>query len=239
MGIAAGFALLSLGWLVSGAFGHSGRPPPPPATPPPNVKEIPKDDRAQYRSYVTSISPRVPGLTALIVGRQTKLKITWIGRTPLIVEGTQGEPMVRMSAKGVEINELSPSAYLSAERYGRVPIPADVDPNASPRWRKIESPGPISWYEHRAQWMKASRPAAVGDGARAVGLFHWQVPARLGTRQIRIRGALDWLPDPAAIREERSEVSSPLLSALILIAALAVGALVGVFVRRRLDPDAA
>jgi hypothetical protein len=236
----AGCALALLGLVAPpSALGHPAKPPPPPVYPPREVEEIPAEDEDQYRSYVTAIRPRIPGLKARIIGNQEKLELRWTGRRPLIVEGSQGEPMARMNSNGIFVNELSPTAHLSTERYGRAPLPVNADPSAEPEWRLIETPGPISWYEHRAQWMEAERPAIVGDGARGVTIFHWKVPARLGGREISIRGALDWVPDPAAIREQQSDVSSPLLSAAFLIMAAGLGWLAGVGVRRWVAPDAA
>jgi len=245
--IPVGFAFVFAGavFLSSAAFGapaafaHPAAPPPPPARPPPVVDPIPPDDEDQYVSRVTSIKPRVPGLEVRILGGQEKIEFTWTGKHWLVVEGVEGEPMVRMSARGIEINERSSTAFLSADRYAEVAVPGTVDPSAQPRWRRIESPGPISWYEHRAQWMTAERPEVVGDGDRGTTVFHWRIPARLGDRQLVIRGSLDWLPDPDAIRAERSEVSSPLASAGILAATMALGALVGVFVRRRVESEPA
>lgn len=234
---AAALFLSSVVFDAPAALAHPAKPPPPPAAPPPVVDPIPAEDEDQYRSQVSSVRPPVPGLEARIVGNQDKLELTWTGETPLVVEGVEGEPMVRMSARGIELNERSPTAYLSADRYAEVSVPGVVDPDAPPRWRRVESPGPISWYEHRAQWMNASRPEVVGDGGQGTTIFHWRVPARLGDREVVIRGSLDWLPDPSAIRAERSEVSSPLASAGILAAAMALGALVGVVVRRRIELD--
>ncbi len=215
------------------AAGHPATPPPPPAYPPQEAEEIPEEDEERYRSRVTAIKPPVRGLRARIVGNQEKLEVTWTGEPALVVMGTQGEPMVRMSARGIDINERSPSAYLSAERYARVTLPVAADPRAPPRWRRIESPGSMSWYDHRAQWMRTERPEIVGEGDRPVTIFHWRVPARLGERRIVIEGALDWVPDPSAIRAERSRASSPLLSAAILSVALAAGWLGGMHLRRR------
>jgi hypothetical protein len=219
------------------AFAHPAKPPPPPAAPAPDVEPIPAEDEDQYVSHVTAVRPRVPGLEARIVGNQDKLEVTWTGDSPLVVDGVEGEPMLRMSSRGIEINERSPSAYLSSDRYAEVSMPGQADADAPPRWRRIEDPGPISWYEHRAQWMRAERPGVVGDGADGTTVFHWSIPARLGGQELAIRGSLDWLPDPAAIRAERSEVSSPLLSALILAVAMGLGALTGVAIRSRLEPD--
>jgi hypothetical protein len=62
-----------------------------------------------------------------------------------------------------------------------------------------------------------------------------EVPALLGGQQIRLVGALDWAPDPSAIRAERSSTSGELLTAAILLAAMALGAGVGVIYRRRVE----
>jgi hypothetical protein len=217
------------------AFAHPAKAPPPPIAPPAVVERIPPEDEDQYVSHVIAVRPEVEGLEVRVIGGQEKLEVEWTGDTPLVVEGTQGEPMLRLSSRGVEINERSQSAYLSTDRYADVTVPGTVDPKAPPRWQRIDSPGPISWYEHRAQWMDSERPEVVGDGADGMTVFHWTVPMRLGEREIRIRGSLDWLPDPAAIRAERSEVPSPLLSALILALTMGAGALVGVGIRSRLE----
>lgn len=223
------------------AAGHPVGPPPAPEEPPQRVDPIPAEDRDLYHSRVTSIEPPIPGLEAEVLGGDDQLRVTWTGRPPLVIEGTQGEPMLRLSAGGIEINERSPSAYLSGDRYAQVALPGGVDPAAPPRWRLIESPGSFTWYEHRAHWLETERPAAVGDGTRPVAIFHWRVPATLGGRRVTINGDLDWIPDPDAIRDQRSEVSSPLLSALILLGAMALGAGIGVLYRRRHEsrPDPA
>ena len=217
----------------SHAYAHPATPPPPVTDPTPQLEKIPAEDEGQYHSYVTAIKPRVPGLRARIIGGQDKLAVTWTGQQPLVVLGVEGEPMLRMSSRGIETNENSPSAYLSAERYARVSVPVTASPRATPSWRLIDTPGPISWYEHRAQWMEASRPPVVENGSVGLTIFHWKIPARLGKRDIQIQGALDWRPDPGAIRAQRSDVSSPLLSALILAVAMGFGALMGVYVRGR------
>jgi hypothetical protein len=227
-------ALLALG---GGAIAHTARPPPPLVAPPSGIEEIPEDDEPLYHSYVTGISPPVRGLEARILGPQDKLEVRWTGGEPLVIEGAQGEPMIRISRRGIEVNDRSASAHLSAERYGRVPIPGTVAPSARPAWRLIDSPGPISWYEHRAQWMEAERPEVVGDGTRSTTVFHWTVPARLAGRRVAIRGNLDWIADRGAIRDRRSDVSSPLLSAAILVLAMAIGAGIGVAVRDRFAPE--
>jgi hypothetical protein len=231
--------LLALATLdISPAHAHPANPPPPPDAPPRQVDPIPEDDEELYHSRVRRISPAIPGLTARILGGDDRIQVSWTGQPPLVIEGTQGEPMIRLSSDGVKVNERSPSVYLSGERYARVPIPAVVDAGAQPRWRPIESPGAFAWYEHRAHWMEAERPPIVGDGAEPKPIFHWQVPALLGDRPVVISGDLDWVPDPGAIRAERSESSGELLTAVLLLAAMALGAAAGVIFRRRVESPA-
>lgn len=192
---------------------------------------IPPEDVPRYRSEVTGVSPPIPGLEPRIVGTQDKLEATWLGATPLVIQGLDGEPMIRMSGRGISINLRSPYAYKSGERFGRADPPAGADPSAPPVWNKIASPGSFSWYEHRAQWMRAERPSVVGDGGSATLIRDWEVPATLGGRDLSITGVLEWVPDPQAVRDNASEVSSPALSALILTGALVLGALIGARVR--------
>ncbi|MGI8460862.1 MAG: HupE/UreJ family protein, partial [Solirubrobacterales bacterium] len=137
--ISASIALTALVfWSPPAALAHTAQGPPPPTGPPPVVSEVPEPDQDRYRSRVSGIVPPVPGLEARILGNQEKLEVTWTGRRPLVVIGTQGEPMLRFSDAGVEINEVSPSAYLSADRYAEVALPGDVNPQAPPRWKLID-----------------------------------------------------------------------------------------------------
>jgi len=228
-GVALIGAMALAGLTAPSASGHPSSAPVPESETLPSL--IPPGDIPRYRSEVTGISPPVPRLELRIVGTQDRLEATWLGAEPLVIEGVGGEPMIRMSVRGVSINALSPYAYKSGERFGRADPPAEADPDAPPVWNKIAPPGPISWYEHRAQWMRAERPSVVGDGASATLIRNWEVPATLGGRELSITGVLEWVPEPQAVRDKASEVSSPALSALILTGALVLGALIGARVR--------
>lgn len=194
---------------------------------------IPPQDRPSYHSRVTAVEPALPGLRARILGNQDLLEVVWRGSAPLEILGTGGEPMFRVSRRGVEVNRHSPSAWRSLERFGRVPVPDYADPRLAPRWEQLVGPGPWRWNEHRAQWMRAQRPEVVGDGSRRRKVLDWAVPVRAGSRTARIRGTLRWVPNPEAVREQRSEVSSPLLSLAIVAAAMLLGAAIGAQVRDR------
>ena len=215
-----------------GALAH-GPPAPPEQTRVPRGNLIPAADRESYLSRVTSVSPRMPGLRARVLGHQDLLEVTWRGATPAVVLGAEGEPMFRLGPGGVEVNRHSPTAWKSAERFGRLRVPEYARPLAAPRWELLAKPGPWRWSEHRVQWMTGKRPTVVGDGTARRKIQDWTVPVRVGERTVRINGKLEWLPNPDALREQRSEVSSPLLSLAIVLGALGFGAFVGMVVRDR------
>ena len=241
--IPTGCALLSaatvfLGSVMTGVAIAHGPPVAPEQLRVPKGNLIPKADRDSYVSRVTAVSPRVPGLRARVLGHQELLELTWRGAAPLVVVGRQGEPMFRVGRGGVEVNRHSPTAWESAERFARLRVPDYASPRAVPRWEPLAGPGPWRWNEHRAQWMTAKRPAVVGDGATRRRIADWTVPVRIRDRTVRISGTLEWLPDAHAAREQRTGgETSPLLSLAIVLAAMAVGAVVGVGVRDRPRPE--
>ncbi len=233
--LAAAVAVLLV--MPAAAPAHPGGRP----GPPPNLAGlphlIPKGDRASYHSQVLLVRPRQAGLKAEVLGTQDTIEIVWKGRTPLIVVGRYGEPMFRLTRAGVEANERSPTVWQAVERFGRSPIPADADGDAPPEWRQLDAgAGPWRWQDPRIQWRGAKRPAAVGDGAQRTRIRRWSIPVRIGDREARVEGALDWIPSAAIVRDQRSHVSEPLLSALVLLVALALGAWIGARVRDRRAP---
>lgn len=231
--VAALLPALALAILGHGpaALAHTAGPPRPPAVEVQAVEEIPAEDTERYLSRVAGVEAPIDGLETRIVGPQEKIEVTWTGVEPLVVEGYRGEPMLRMSAGGVEVNSRSPSAYLSGDRYAAITVPPQADPDAAPRWSPLESAGPISWYDHRTHWMRAERPPIVGGGDQALTIFHWRVPLRLAGERFAISGNLGWLPEPA----EASAGSSPLLKIGILAGIAVLAGAIGIRIGRRFD----
>jgi hypothetical protein len=232
--VAAGAAAGLLACLggAHATFAH-GPPIPPELLRVPKGNLIPKGDRESYFSRVTSVSPRVAGLQVRMLGHQELLELTWRGRTPLVVVGGEGEPMFRIGRGGVEVNRHSPSAWRSAERFGRLRVPDYASPRAVPLWEPLAGPGPWRWNEHRAQWMTAKRPAVVGDGGTRRKIHDWTVPVRIGRRPVRISGTLEWVPAAKPRSDGGSQASSPLLWGAFLLAMLGLGAARAVKLRGR------
>jgi hypothetical protein len=219
--------------LPAGATAHPARPEEPTS---PQIRNylIPEDDRPRYRSRVTAIDPRLPELRARVQGGQDRFELEWRGQAPLLVGDGHGDPMFRMSPIGVEVNRRSPAVWRSVERFGRVPIPKGAKRDLRPEWQILTGPGVWRWFDYRIQWRRRERPAVVGDGLRRTTILRWRIPVRTyDGRSATIHGVLEWLPDPGEVRGARSDVSNPLLSAFILLAAMAGGGGIGVVVRER------
>jgi hypothetical protein len=220
------------GWVAPAtALGH---PSPQPAGPQ-KPSLIPREDLPRYRSRVTAVRPPIPGLRVGVADRQDRLVVIWPGDPVLTVYGEHGEPMVQFEPQTIDINVRSPSVWRYGERFGRVRVPDYVDPSARPAWKVVSPPAELQWFDHRIHWMRGTRPPDVGDGLRPVTIRRWRIPVSVAGRRSVIEGVLQWEPDPDEVRAARSEVSSPLLSAAILAAALTLGAGIGVLIRRRVD----
>jgi hypothetical protein len=152
-----------------------------------------------YSSEVRTIAPAGAGLSARVLDRDDRIELRNATGQTVIVEGYGGEPYARLSADGtVAVNTRSPALYLNGDRFADVDVPARADEGAPPRWRTVSRSGRFEWHDHRAHWMGAERPAKVSDPERRTRVFDWEVPIRVGARDGRIAGTLDWIGRPDA-----------------------------------------
>src|SRR5688572_13866479 len=84
-------------------------------------------------------APEVEGVTWEILGGDQYLQVTNTSDTTIIVPGYEEEPYLRVGPDGVEENQASRATYENKDRYAEVTeeIPADVGPEAEPRWKKV------------------------------------------------------------------------------------------------------
>lgn len=118
-----------------------------------------------YSSEVTTIEPPVSGVEFGVVGGDAFVYVKTEPGVVVEVLGYRAEPYLRIEADGtVNRNELSPTRWLSEERYGNE-TPPQADHEAPPQWVKIANNGEHFWHDHRAHWMNPSRPpgAEAGD----------------------------------------------------------------------------
>jgi len=117
-----------------------------------------------YNTEVTAIDPAVDGVVVGIVGGDAFVSIDVDPGVVVEVVGYNAEPFLRIEADGtVRRNELSPTRWLSEERYGNE-TPDIADPLAPPEWVAVGENGTYLWHDHRAHWMNPNRPPGAEPG---------------------------------------------------------------------------
>jgi hypothetical protein len=179
-----------------------------------------------YRSYVTSVVPHVPGLGLEVLEFADRLILTNHSGQTVTVYGYQGDPYARVLADGtVQLNTRSPAYYLNQNFYGQVTVPASASPTAPPHWGTVDRTGQLEWHDHRIHWMSPIPPAKVKDKNRRTLIFQWQVPIQVGARRGVINGNLFWVP--------LADSSTPVAAIVALVVLAILGLLVVLYTRRR------
>jgi hypothetical protein len=179
---------------------------------------------SKYRSEITAVRPRVPGLTVEVLQFADRLHlVNRTGRT-VTVYGYEGEPYARVLANGTaERNGRSPATYLNESFYGEVSVPPQADAKAAPHWQVIDRTGQIEWHDHRIHYTSPAVPPQVKDRGRRTLIFGWKVPISVGSVPGAIEGKLFWVP----------ENSSAPVGAIVAGVLIALGGLALVLVVRR------
>lgn len=149
---------------------------------------------SSYRTKVTDLTPTTPGLTATSLENGEAITLSNTSATPVIVEGYQGEPYLKVTAAGVWQNDLSPAVYLNKEQTIGA-IPNDANATQAPRWTKVSDGHRAQWHDHRIHWMGATEPPAVAaDPGKPHLVATWHIPLRVGATTGEITGTLRYLP---------------------------------------------
>jgi hypothetical protein len=190
----------------------------------------PIDDQGSsfhYRSNITSIDPRPPGLKVEVLEFADRLLLVNHTGREVTVYGYAGEPYARVLANGTaEQNANAPATYLNRDFYGDVNPPPSATPSARPRWEVVDRTGQFEWHDHRIHYMSPAVPPQVKDRGRRTLVFDWRVPIRVGARRGAIDGALYWTP-------ESSRVSTAAIALGVAIALAGLGLVLLVRRRRR------
>src|SRR5271167_3363463 len=178
-----------------------------------------------YRTYITSITPHVPGLSIEVLEFADRLLLrNHTGKT-ITVFGYSGEPYARISADGTaEQNTRSPAVYLNTNFYAEVTVPPYASASAAPKWEAVDRTGVFEWHDHRIHWMSPVTPPEVKDTGQRTKIFDWSVPIAVGTQRGSIDGELFWVP------ESSKAPTGAIVAFVVLVVA---GAVIVIFVRRR------
>lgn len=150
-----------------------------------------------YESRVVSITPSTDAISVAFIGGDSFVELTVAAGHEVIVLGYNGDPYLRFDADGsVWENDASPTRYLNEDRFGAADVPAEADPQADPRWRRVGSGGRYAWHDHRTHWMNEARPPAASPGDQ---ILEAAVPLRVDGVDVQIVVASFWLPGPGSV----------------------------------------
>lgn len=153
-----------------------------------------------YRSTVVTIDPPTRGVRVDVVGGDSFLRLrTEPGRT-VVVLGYDNEPYLRFNTDAsVEENLRSPAVLLNTARYGTLaPQPAEVDPKAEPRWRRVGGGAEYAWHDHRVHWMGKAKPPQLGTAATGK-VDDWTVPLLVDGTPVTVQGTLELTAAPTPL----------------------------------------
>ena len=113
-----------------------------------------------YESRVVSITPLTDAISVAFIGGDSFMELTVADGHRVIVFGYGGDAYLRFDADGsVWENDASPTRYLNEDGFAAADVPAEPDPQAAPRWRRVGSGGRHAWHDHRTHWMNEARPS--------------------------------------------------------------------------------
>jgi len=121
------------------------------------------------------------GVRARVIDGDRKLELTALPPTRAVVQGYGGEPFLRFSPAGVELNLRSPTAV--SDRLGPAGVAPAMSPTAGPRWSLLTRGHRFAWHDHRL----GPRPDAGGGVGRVAS---WSIPIVVDGRPQLIRGGL-------------------------------------------------
>jgi hypothetical protein len=134
-------------------------------------------------SYLARISSVPRGIEAKVVDGDQRL---WLRVSPsldVVVVGLRGEPYLRFSADGIEVNTRSVTYYLNRARAAS--LPPGLGSGTPPAWKRVTTAHSTSWHEDR---LHALALAAHAAGTRYLG--RWSVPLLVDGRRASIIGGL-------------------------------------------------
>ncbi len=140
-----------------------------------------------YRARVTSTGASGE-LSAAIIDGDRKLELRVPATSTVVVLGYAGEPFLRFTPAGVDVNDRSPSAIATKlARRGSVPA---LDPKAPPSWSHVSDGHRFSWHDHRL----GPRPGRTYPEGDVAG---WTIPMVVDGHPQAISGRLLHASGPA------------------------------------------
>jgi hypothetical protein len=151
------------------------------------------DSFGTYVTKVAGITPALPGVTVRSPANGEEITVTNTSSTPLIVEGYQQDPYLKVTKDGVWENKLSPAVALN--KLSVIEVPKGSSATAAPVWVKLNSTNHAQWHDHRIHWMGTVNPPMVQkDPGKPHLIKDWTIPIHFGDTTASITGTLTYKP---------------------------------------------
>ena len=158
-------------------------------------------------SFLVSADPAPTGLSVqALPGRLPGLFLTADPGVDATVLGRGGEPFLRFTDAGVEVNERSRTHVEDRAARGETA----GTPSTEPAFRLV-SPGARSytWLDVRLRYPEdlPPEPALRADGPTR--LQRWEVPVLVADRPLAVTGAISWVPEAEAAATASGAAAEP------------------------------
>ena len=143
-----------------------------------------------YRTYITSITPKTPGLSVEVLEFADRLLLrNHTGKT-VTVYGYSGEPYARVLPDGAAEQNKTLSRGLPEHELLRRRRPCRPPPARRRRraGKSVDRTGQFEWHDHRIHWMSPVTPPEVKDTGKRTKIFDWTVPIEVGDAARRDQG---------------------------------------------------
>jgi hypothetical protein len=131
-----------------------------------------------YRLELDPLSMRAAGVSVRILDGDRSLEVSSSSGMQVLVRGSLGEPMLRISGAGVWVNASSPTA-----------LGDGLVPSGERGWVRVSRDASYAWHDHRLKPPPASRPGPAG---------RFSVPVEIDGRKAAIAGTFWRVSPPAA-----------------------------------------
>ena len=131
-----------------------------------------------WRSNNVRLSEPYPGISVAVTEMGDQVELRNQSEHTVVVLGYSGEPYLRITNGGVQVNAKSPAGFINRSENAPSSIPQRFDVRAVPRWFMASKQGRFSWHDHRAHY--GTRTASDGR--------QWHIPLLIEQRKIEIVG---------------------------------------------------
>jgi hypothetical protein len=145
---------------------------------------------SDYQARIDGLRPPRAGVRARVLESDQRLELTVAPTHVVVVLGVLGEPFLRFSSAGVDVNAASPTAWNSG-----IVGPADAAPAGRPSWRRAGGGHAYTWHESRLR-PRTIVPAG-GGGPRRVAA--WSIPMLVDGRRADLVGSEWYAPAPSVV----------------------------------------